>query len=241
MNTSSISSAWLHKGHLEFHGQDPRRTTTISIRESLCASLGLPVPPSQKSLKMAAFPSGMSFKHTYWWRETDLQYGEGQFVASISKLHAVLSLGVSIEKGVSKDTAARPEQIMDRALWDWQRLLDSLATILSADVPGVAASIERPVHVRIRSRDRLIAGTRAWQMRAFSFVEDQYFERHTARVKSEPEILAEHVRDLDRQADTWVIVQFACDLSAAEADGKSPSEVADILMHFDRIRRRLRP
>jgi hypothetical protein len=164
------SRNWLLKGHFDFDGQNSRNTTTMQIRDELRIARSLP----PKNLVIANFPSGQTRKHTYWWRDTEREYGEGQFVAAISKFHPVLSLGVSIEKGVTAATASRREQIMDSNTWDWQRLVNGLADMLEHDVPSIAKATNEPIHVRIRSRDRTITEVRAWHTRVFSFVQDQW-------------------------------------------------------------------
>jgi hypothetical protein len=233
----SISRDWLLKGHFDFDGQNPRKTTTMQIRDELCTARALPT----KSLVIANFPSGQARKHTYWWRDTELEYGEAQFVAAVSKLHAILSLGVSVEKGVTAATARRREEIMDPNTWDWSRVVDGLSSVLTQDIPSIAEAITEPVHVRIRSGDRTIAEGRAWHTRAFSFVQDQWFERHVERVRATPEDIVDYVHALNGQPDTWVILQFVRDLSADQADNKSPATIAAMLMQFDGLRRRLRP
>ncbi len=233
---ASVSGAWLLKGHFDFAGQDQHNTTTLSIKANLCSALGL----QPDGLGIANYPTGPSFKHTFWWREGDTDYAEAQFVAAISKEHPILSLGVSVEKGLEDDSVRRPNEMMDRHVWDWPRFIESLFDILSTDVPRVASAIKAPVHVRIRHGVRWDGDRRWWATRCFSFAGDQWFERHAGRVRVGAETIVEHVRELDARKDSWAIATITQDFGASEADGMSPGEVAAVLLRFDGIRRRMR-
>ena len=120
----------------------------MRIRESLCVALGLPA----NGLEIASYPTGPQFRHTYWWRDHKVDYAEAQFVAAISHVHPVLSLGVSVEKGLEGGTATRPERAMDRRVWDWPRLVDGLSEILLTDVPAVAGGQTSEGEPRIQPR-----------------------------------------------------------------------------------------
>jgi hypothetical protein len=229
---ASISASWLLKGHFDFSARDSRHTITQLIRADLCAALSLP----KDGLRIASFPVGPAWRHIFWWREGNTDYAEAQFFAEVSETHPVLSLGVAVEKGL-EDRARRPEELMDRATWDWPRLVKHLPVVLSTDVVAAAAALRGPINVRIRSRQ---ADTEAaWETRAFSFVDGGWFERHVGR--ADPDKIAEYVRALDGQRDSWAIVHFAHDLGPAEADGLQASGAAALLIGFDGIRRRLRP
>ena len=210
-----------------------------AIRDELCTRLALPA----RSLRIANYPVGPSFKHIYWWREGGTDYAEAQFFAEVSKSHPVLSLGVAVEKGREDLTSPvplrRPEQLMDRRTWDWPRLVQYFPNILATEVVAAAASLRGSVNVRIRSKSFADPDTTAWETRTFSLVDGSWFERH--RGHTEPAVISEHVRELNGQPDSWAIVHFACDLSPAETDGLTASGAADILMAFNSVRRRLRP
>ena len=90
---ASVLGAWLLKGHFDFADQDQHNTTTLSVKASLCDALGL----QPDGLRIANYPTGPSFKHTFWWRESETDYAEAQFVAAISKEHPVLSLARSYQ------------------------------------------------------------------------------------------------------------------------------------------------
>ena len=82
-------------------------------------------PCRRKALRLQTTPAAKHGSTPFWWRETELEYGEGQFVAAISKLHPILSLGVSVEKGVTVATASRSRRMrLDPSVWDWRRLVD---------------------------------------------------------------------------------------------------------------------
>jgi hypothetical protein len=231
----SISASWLLNGHFDFSAQDPRHTITQLIKAHLCASLSLP----KDGLRIASYPVGAAWRHIFWWREGNVDYAEAQFFAEVSETHPVLSLGVAVEKGL-EERPRRPEELMDRATWDWSRLVVHLPVVLSTDVVAAAAGLRGSINVRIRSKRRVEADTEATrETRAFSFVDGGWFERNVGRV--EPDKISEYVRDLDGQRDLWVILHFARDLGPAEADGLAASGAAALLMAFDGIRRRLRP
>ena len=84
---TSISAAWLLKGHFDFAGQDQHNTTTLLIKANLCAALGLP----KDGLRIAFYPAGPQYKHSYWWREGDTDYAEAQFVAASATLFCPLA------------------------------------------------------------------------------------------------------------------------------------------------------
>ncbi len=176
---ASLSAAWLQEGPFDLGGPDPRHTTMISIKETLSDALRLP----PDGLRIAFYPPGPQFKHTYWWREGGRDYAEAQFVAAIAKEVPVLSLGVSIEKGFEAGVPGRPEQVMDRAVWDWPRLVSALPEILSVDVPGVAAKLAAPISVRVHTGID-VAGEpkRWWRVKAFTFFQDHWWHRHGGRV-----------------------------------------------------------
>jgi len=234
---AAISAMWLQKGHFDFSRQDSRNTTSLLIRSNLCAVLSLP----KDGLEIRRYPVGPQFSHVYWWREGSEDYAEAQFVAAISKDHPVLSLGVSIEKGREDAESMRAGDAMDRRSWDWPRLVIGIADILSDEVPAASKALDASVHVRIWTRKRPDNDRSGWYVRAFSFVDDEWFERHAGRVRVDVEAIVDYLRELDGTLDEWAIVHLARDFSPAEVDGMSPSDVASILMRFNGLRRRLRP
>lgn len=182
---------------------------------------------------------GPQFKHTFWWREGDVDYAEAQFVAAISKDHPVLSLGVSIEKGLEV-AGAGANEAMNRRVWDWPRLVDNLRDALATDVPKIAAALGAPIQVRVRRGARWEGDRRWWQTRAFSFVDGRWFERNAGRVRVEVETIVDHVREVDGRKDLWAIATITRDLGPAEAEGMTPDEVAGILLRFSGTRKRFR-
>jgi hypothetical protein len=231
----SVSASWLLKGHFDFSEQDPRRTITQLIKADLCNSLGLP----KDGLRIAQYPVGPNWKHIVWWREGDADYAEAQFFAEVSRTHPMLSLGIAIEKG-TEGHARRPQELMDRASWDWPRLIEHLPIVLSTDVVAAASALQAPINIRISSKRRVAPDPEAgWKTRAFSFVDGSWFERHVGGVDADT--IAEHVLYLDGQKDLWAIVHFAHDLGVSDVDGLSASDAAARLLVLGGIRRRLRP
>lgn len=234
--SAALSDAWLLEGHFDLGRQDPHRTSMISIKENLCEALGLPAD----GLRIAFFPTGPQFKHTYWWREGSHDYAEAQFVAAIAKEVPVLSLGVSVEKGVESGAPRRPEQVMNRSVWDWPRLIQALPEIVAVDVPALAASLAAPISLRVRTGIDVEGESRRWWSgRAFSFLEDHWCDRHAGRVRVDAEAIVDHVKELDQRLDRWGIVHVVRDFAPKEVDGMTPATAAAILLEFDRIRRRL--
>lgn len=234
--STSISASWLLKGHFDFSSQDPHNTTTLLIKKDLSDALGLP----RDGLNIARYPVGPQFSHIFWWREEKLDFAEAQFVAAISESHPVLSLGVSVEKGLENANVPRPEQAMNRNLWDWDRVLRVAEHILSVDVPSISALLNAPIHLRILSRVRSEESAVGWHSDAFSFVEERWFARHRGRVRTSVDEIVGTLRELDGRQDAWGIVHIARDFAPLEVEGMSPSEVASVLLHFDGIRRQLR-
>lgn len=229
---ASISGSWLLKGYFNLSQQNPRRTTTLLIRDELCAALRLP----EKALAIPNFPARSKWKHAFWWRDGNVDYAEAQFVAAISQTHPVLSLGISVEKGRENKSKPLGKQ-MDRKTWDWPRLVKNARKVLSNDVVDAAKVLRQPVHLRISCR-RLDADQGAWTKRAFSFVEGAWFERHVGEIDAG--VIAAYIGKVDSLTDSWVIAEFARDLGPTEADGLSPTDATAILLAFSRLRERLR-
>src|SRR4051794_27819592 len=112
--TTAISASWLLKGFFDFSEQDPRRNTSQEVRAELGRGLAL----SAKALVPAHYPVGANRKYVFWWRDTETEYAEAQFFASISQTQPVLSLGVSLEKGRELPSTPAKERL-DRKSWDW--------------------------------------------------------------------------------------------------------------------------
>lgn len=85
-----LQASWLLKGYFQVAGQ------TQQIRDSLAARLGRPA----SAVHIAFFPAKPKWKHTYWWREGETDHVEAQFFARIAEEYSVLSVGVSVEKGL---------------------------------------------------------------------------------------------------------------------------------------------
>jgi hypothetical protein len=228
----SIQRQWVVQGFFDQSAEDRRQTTTQTIRDELSAALNLPTG----RLRIATYPVGPAWRHTFWWREGAQDYAEAQFFARIAEDYPILSIGVSVEKGREDSDIEDQSQRMDRETWAWQRLIARRADVLESDVPRCAADLQRPVNVRLRThyKDDLVPSECA----TFCFSDNRWFKRHhgTADVA---EISAE-LGALDHKTDRWVDLYFAIDLDASTADGLSPAAVADLLLRFEPIRRRVR-
>jgi hypothetical protein len=168
--------------------------------------------------------------------------GVGQTTVPLVELRAgdTLRAGEALIAGVNLAHARRPEELMDRASWDWPRLIEHLPIVLSTDVVAAASALQAPINIRISSKRRVAPDPEAgWKTRAFSFVDGSWFERHVGGVDADT--IAEHVLYLDRQKDLWTIVHFAHDLGPCDVDGLSASDAAARLLALGGVRRRLRP
>jgi hypothetical protein len=218
----NAEARWLHQGF--FVLGDERDNFTRAVRDELKKSLGL-------ALKIRGFPSRQGlWQHTKWWHEGGPNYSEAQFCARISKEYPILSLGVSVEKGVEGGADAEDE--MDRASWDWPRFVRDAEEILSGDIPRVSNRLGQPVSLRVH------VWREGAETRAFSWLADQWYERHKGTAVSAD--VARFISDVDSRRASWVAAYLAQDLGPLEADQLSPRSAADILMAFDPIRRRLR-
>ncbi len=229
----SLQASWVWRGYFDLSAEDPRSNTNQMIRQELCRGLGrLP-----GSLHMASFPVGPAWPRVFWWREGDAYYAEAQFFMRIVRDHAVLSLGVSVEKGLeTPDIGSSDPQRLDRTSWDWQRLVNTATEILTTDVPAAVEALGRPVTVRIRcARSGVLFED---DSHAFSLMDGHWFERN--RGTSSVEKIVEQIAAVDQHRDRWAIVFFGIDLDPAAIDQMEPAKVAELLLAFDPVRRRLR-
>ena len=218
----NAEARWLHQGF--FVLGDERANFTRAVRDELKESLGL-------ALKIRGYPSRQGlWQHTKWWHEGGPSYSEAQFCARISKEYPVLSLGLSVEKGI--EGGADSEDEMDRPSWDWPRFVRDAEAIFSDDVPRISTHLGQPVSLRIN------VWREGAETRAFSWLAGQWYERHKGTAVSAD--LAGYVSDVDRRRASWVAAYLAQDVAPSEADQLTPRRTADILMAFDSIRRRLR-
>ena len=158
----NAEARWLHQGF--FVLGDERDNFTRAVRDELKESLGL-------ALKIRGYPSRQGlWQHTKWWHEGGPSYSEAQFCAQISKEYPVLSLGVSVEKGI--EGGADSEDEMDRPSWDWPRFVRHAEAIFSVDVPRISTHLGQPVSLRIN------VWREGAETRAFSWLAGQWYERH---------------------------------------------------------------
>lgn len=228
----TVHSSWLKQGFfiLGNEGLMP------AVREELERLLSL----SPGGLRIKNFPVATNWKHTYWWREDDIDYAEAQFFAQIAKEYPILSLGVAVEKGYENPAlAVRQEQLMTGKDWDWTRLVRDIDLVLTEGVVAAADALRGPITVRVRTKSPTEAGENAgWQARAFSLIDGDWYERYVGKVQ--PPKIADHIREVDGCNDAWAIVHFATDITGAEADGLTAGQLAKTLFDFNPIRQRLR-
>jgi hypothetical protein len=231
-----LEARWLWQGHFSFANQERGESTAQKIRDELARRLG----QGSETLRIGQYRVGPQVKHTYWWRESERDHAEAQFFARVSGDHPVLSLGVSVEKGLedlSNLPAAKHDAYrMDRKTWDWPKLLKRAEQVFTEDLPASAVRCERPVSVRLVSHRP--GDKKARSRRSFVLMNDKWFERHegSADVKE----MVAYLSELDGQPDWWVNVYIGCVLAPGEVEGMEPAQAADILMCFANVRERLR-
>jgi hypothetical protein len=223
-----LKSQWVVRGYFDV----AEYPIMPAIKDRLAVALGRP-------MHIAVYPPGPKFKRTYWWREGDDDYVEAQFCMRIDGDYPVLSIGVSVEKGLEQAAAAgKAFALMDRKTWDWRRLLDGSAEIFAKDVPRLASVLTKPLSIRILAR-RWDNGKREEALnRTFVCTEDRFFERHVGGVPADT--IVSHLRELDQKQDFWVNVQFACDLLPADVEGLTEDVAAALLLKFNPLRKRMR-
>jgi len=226
----NAQAAWLQKGHFVL-GED-RPSFTVAVRDELLRGTGL------SHLEIVQFPSQPAWRHSLYWREGEVNYAEAQFFASIAKEYPILSLGVSVEKGL-EDASATGDDLMDRRTWDWVRFVKEVEHLASTEVPKLEMKHPRQaVTLRIWTRRYVdSADEPGRETGSFSFFEKQWFKRHKG--DSSASDIAEYVAEIDRRAGSWAFASFSRDLGPEEAGRLSPLGAAEILLEFDGIRRRL--
>jgi hypothetical protein len=233
-----LRADWLFRGYFEVSDPAGGPSATQHIRDGLAVRLGR--PPAM--VKIANYPVGPAWKHTFWWREGDSDYAEAQFFARIAEEYPILSVGVSVEKGFEDEDAAPSAKLetyqMDRRTWDWPRLKSRAEDLITMDVPSCAALVSRPVTFRCYTH-RYERGQRTTRERRVFVFDGTWFERHVGGV--ERSTIIDHVRDLDTRKACWVDAYLGCDLFPNEVEGMKPEVLVDILWSFAAVRRRLRP
>jgi hypothetical protein len=181
------------------------------------------------------YPEEPKWKHTVWWRQGSPAYKEVQLFVQIARAYPVLSLGVAVEKGYPSMTLAKtPAKRMDKS-WDWHRLVANAGTVLGPDIRSLGKRLRQPVTLRVTRTPVSGEGSKT---NAYSFSGGNWYERyegHGAKGR-----VIKHLTDVDGMDDHWAIVHIACDLSPADAEGLTASDVASTLIKFNDIRKRLR-
>lgn len=208
--------AWIRRGNFVLgsvsHGHQD--TFSIAVRKELTKTTSIK--------KHAGYPS-RDLRHSIYWREGDVNYAEAQFFASISQHHAVLSIGVSVEKG---------DESVDHRTWDWPHVLKVVPRLVKDKLPALAEQLPRPLVIWLQP------SLRAKQIeqgsRTFMFEERQWFERHIGKVAVEKIVQA--IADADKNTELWVNLHIGYELSEADASGLTPAEFAERLRAFDAMR-----
>lgn len=93
-----LQGQWVIQGYFQSTG---RSFFTGVVRDRLAERL-------QRPVRIADYPKGPNWRHTFFWREGTLEYAEAQFFVRIAGEHPVLSAGVCVEKGLEERSALRP-------------------------------------------------------------------------------------------------------------------------------------
>jgi hypothetical protein len=230
-----IEARWLLCGYFDLSHQDSNHTTTQEIRAELSARLRVP------RMQIAMFPIGPNMKHTFWWRDGAVDYAEAQYFARIAESYPVLSLGVSVEKGLDDvdhlPAARRDPYLMNRSVWDWPRAVLNANALLAKAIPASAKSLSRPIVLRIDAK-RVGPTEEIRDSRTYVLAEGAWFRRYVGTAG--PKEIAEYLASLDRQRDWWVNLYIGADFGPSEADGMEPRKAAEILLSFKTVRDLLR-
>jgi len=221
-----LSASWIRKGYFDFTGLDHHRTPTILIRKALSRSLGL--PPG--GLRTKSYPVGPSWRHTFWWRQGEVDSAEAQFFLSVAGERPALSLGISVEKGL--EDGGQPLAQMDRSLWDWPRFVERSSELMSAAVPACVGN-QAPFDVLTLRLE--IGGERP---EAFTFTDRDWYSRRVGA--ADVPSIVERIRELDAMKDRWVTAWLSFDLAASEAAAMSADEVAAGLLRLEPVRQAVR-
>jgi len=232
-----LQGSWLFRGYFEVSNPSGGPSFTQLVRDSLATGLGR----SATNFRIASYPVGPAWRHTFWWREGDSDYAEAQFFARIAEEYPVLSVGVSVEKGLEDPNAApaakRATYVMNRRTWDWQRLKNRAKDVLTVDVPACAELVSRPFELRFSSHQYVRGKATADERRAFVLLDGTWFERHVGRVTEST--IIDHMCDLDTRREWWANVYFGCDLAPHDVEGMKADALANILLNFAAIRTRI--
>ena len=71
-----LQGDWLFRGYFDVSDPAGGPSITQQVRDSLAARLGQPAG----SLRIASYPVGPAWRHTFWWGEGESDYAEAQFL-----------------------------------------------------------------------------------------------------------------------------------------------------------------
>jgi hypothetical protein len=168
-----MESQWLRQGFFQF-GNDGKATVPQKIRSGLCSGLGL----SPAGLSIASYPTGPAWRHTVWWRQGSEEYARCQFFMQIAADYPVLSVGVSVEKGLGDDRRG-PARHMDRSTWHWPHLVRDVEPILSGPVATVHAETGLDIFLRLHALEEPRSSSN--KSKSYSLVSGEWTERRRGR------------------------------------------------------------
>jgi hypothetical protein len=224
LKAAAFEAVWVRRGYFDLQSR-VRRDATFSklVTDELRKTTSV--------TKVAGYPVRAKFRHSLYWREGNVNYAEAQFFATISHQHALLSLGVSVEKGVEAGTG---EQRLNRQTWDWRRVVRLAPELVAVSLPRLAEQLSRPLSLWLLTA----RGNEERESRTFVFDGGQWFQRYSGGVR--PEAITRAITQVDKWGEAWVNLHVGYDLTAEEAGKLDVAAFARRLSAFDGVRRLLR-
>ena len=228
-----VKQEWLEHGLFQVTDSSGK-SFNRQVPKALAARLGL----APADLQLASFPVGPAWRFALWWREWEVDFAEAQFMAAIAADFPILSLGVSVEKGLEKRPGLAPDdpRHMDRRSWDWPNFRRRTRQILMRDIPRCSQALGRPVSLRLIVIPWEKRPARVRETHTFACDGNAWFRRRKGQAQIND--IRDLITNLDGGKDHWVNAHIVCDL--ADARGLTAEGAAGILHAFAQIRDRIR-
>ncbi len=229
-----VRQEWLEHGFFQVTDSSGK-SFSQEVRKALAARLGL----APGDLRLASFPVGPAWRFALWWREGEVDFAEAQFMAAIAADFPILSLGVSVEKGLEIPSLAPDDpRHMDRRSWDWPNFRRRTRQILMRDIPRCSQALGRPVSLRLIVIPWEKRPARERETHTFVCDGNAWFRRRKGHAQIND--IRDLITDLDGGKDHWVNAHIVCDLAGSDIQGMTAEEVAGTLLTLSPIRDRIR-
>ena len=186
----SLQGNWLTRGYFDLRNADGGQTVTQQVRDNLADHLGQP----RRAVKIRSYPVGPAWRHTVWWGEGEVGFPEAQFIMRTSEEYPILSVGLSVEKGMGTPRVGAPKSDLMDETWSWNRFKDEADSFLEHDIPGCSSDIGRPISLRFFPYDYKAASPINIPRRTFVSDGGLWFERHVGSAKTSE--IADYIREL---------------------------------------------